>query len=277
MEKRCCRNCVYGKRPEGRWLRVALSRWPGMVICSVCADRPGKTCGVYTESCCRNFCPKPGVACEPHEIAVTPGEKFCKIPLTRGLFAIVDPEDYEELNKHKWCATVGKHTCYACRGGSDGKLVFMHRVVMKTPPDMIVDHINLDGLDNRKRFLRNCTQEQNSYNRAPHRGATGFKGVRYHEQNGKYKSLIRYKGKDILIGWFDDPIEAAKARDRKAWELQGEFAYLNFPDELAQWLPTKDDAGPCEVNQPRYVDFKGVAVVHAKAVGGLLVTPGEGV
>ncbi len=260
MEKRCCRNCVYGKRHQDRWLRIALLRWPGMVICSVCADRPGRTCGVYVGSYCRNFCPKPGVVCGPREPLVEPGEKLCKIPLSQGLHAIVDPEDYEELSKHKWSAAVGKHTCYACRMGPEGKPIFMHRVIMKTPPDMIVDHINLDGLDNRKRFLRNCTQEQNSYNRAPHHVGTGFKGVRYHEQSGRYKSLIRHKGKDILIGWFDDPIDAAKARDRKAWELQGEFAYLNFPEEFAD----KAKAGDSQQEQSADADDKPGAESPAK-------------
>ncbi|MBP7051834.1 MAG: HNH endonuclease [Phycisphaerae bacterium] len=198
----------------------------------MCADSPGRTCGVYAERVCRNFCPKPGVLCRPRQPVMEPGEKVCKIPLTQGQFALVDADDYEELNKHKWCVTWGKHTYYACRGGPDGKLILMHREIMKPPAGMVVDHINLDGLDNRKRNLRNGTSEQNSYNRAPHRVSTGFKGVRYEERTGKYKAIIRHKGKDIFIGWFGDPIEAAKARDRVARELYGEFAYLNFPEAV---------------------------------------------
>jgi len=166
MAKRCCWNCVYGKRPEDRWLRIALRDWPAMMICSVCADCPGKTCGVYAGRCCRNFCPKSGLACEPQEPVIEPGEKVCKIPLSQGLFVLVDPEDYEELNKHKWCAVRCKHSYYAVRRANN-KQIYMHRVIMKTPPGMKVDHVYGDGLDNRKRHRRNCTNAQNSYNSRP--------------------------------------------------------------------------------------------------------------
>ena len=204
-----------------------------MVICSVCADCPGRTCGVYAGRCCRNFCPKPGVACGPREPVIEPGEKVCKIPLSQGLFALVDPEDYEELSRHKWCATRAEHTVYASRGGPDGKPILMHRVIMKTPPGMVVDHINGDGLDNRKRYLRNGTKAQNRYNHRPPCVGTGFRGVRYVAQTGKYKATVGYKRKVVPVGEFDDPIEAAKARDRVARELHGEFAYLNFPEDFA--------------------------------------------
>ena len=45
-----------------------------------------------------------------------------------------------------------------------------------------------------------------------------------------------YNRRTIYLGLFDDEAEAAKARDRKAYELAGEFAYLNFPDEIARTL-----------------------------------------
>lgn len=272
MEKRCCRNCMYGKRPQGRWLRVALSRWPGMVICSVCADCPGKTCGVYAESYCRNFCPKPGLACEPQEPIVEPGETLCKIPLSQGLYVLVDPEDYEELNKYKWSAFRGKHTWYACRREPQGKMILMHRQIMKTPPGMAVDHIKQNGLDNRKRFLRNCSLTQNTYNSRPRCAETGFKGVKYNELTNKYEAQIWHIGKKTKLGEFDDPVSAAKARDRKAWELQGEFAYLNFPDDLP-----RGDRGTAEpgAGGVRIVHLKGRAVLHTKALGRLVVVRAE--
>jgi hypothetical protein len=211
-----------------------------MVICSVCADCPGKTCGVYAGGCCRNFCPKPGLACEPREPVIEPGEKVCKIPLSQGLFALVDPEDYEELNKHKWYAGRSKHTYYARRNGPDGKPILMHRVIMKTPPDMMVDHMKRNGLDNRKRYLRNCTPGQNMHNSRPRGVEMGFKGVKYNELTGKYEARIATSKTNKKIGEFDDPIEAAKARDRVARELHGEFAYLNFPDEFAGESGTGD-------------------------------------
>lgn len=151
-----------------------------------------------------------------------------------------------------------------------------------------------DGLDNCKRNMRNCTPEQNSYNRPPWRGNVGFKGVRYNERGGKYMAVIRYKGKDMRLGEFDDPIKAAMARDCKAHEDQGEYAYLNFPDAFAPGFATggaspgagdatssdagKEDAGSGRKERgrkakrpkrtrPRYVDLCGSAVVHTSAVG----------
>lgn len=89
------------------------------------------------------------------------------IKLTKGYETIVDDEDYEELSKHKWYANVGgtaPHLVYA-RGTINGKKVRMHRVIMKTTENLVVDHKNHDTLDNRKKNLRNCTQKENQENR----------------------------------------------------------------------------------------------------------------
>ena len=231
--------------------------WPGMVICSASADCPGRPCGVYVGGYCRNFCPRPGVVCEPLGGRVDADEKVCKIPLSQGLFALVDPEDYEELSRYKWSVMRSDGTFYAIRRGPDGKGILMHRVIMKTPPGMVVDHIYGDGLDNRKRHMRNGTKAQNSYNHRPPCGGTSFKGVKYVALTGKYKATVGYKRKPIRVGEFDDPVEAAKARDRVARELHGEFAYLNFPDAFA--------------SSPRYVDLRGTIHLKSGCRGALTV------
>ena len=248
MDERCCRNCVYGKRAEAGWLRIALRRWPGMLVCSVRAEAPGRTCGVYAGSVCRNFCPKPGVQ------LTAPDDGGCRIPLTQGQYAIVDPENFEALNKYKWCVTRNVHTSYACRG-EKGKLILMHRQIMQTPAGMVVDHIDGNGLDNRVRNMRNCTRGANCCNTRTEYGHTGFRGVRYHQHLGKYRATVMYKGKKHVVGEFDDAVEAAKARDRKARQLQGEFAYLNFPELFAT-------AG-------RIVALAGSLVAYSGAVGTL--------
>ncbi|MDI6449480.1 hypothetical protein [Anaerobaca lacustris] len=223
MCDRVCANCVYAKRAEVGWLYLALRRWPAMRICSAWADAPGRTCAVHMGSVCRNFRPRPGV-----QITV-PDDGGCRIPLTQGQFAIVDPENLKELSEHKWCAMRGKHTYYACRQ-EKGKTVFMHRQIMQTPPGMVVDHIDLNGLNNRVSNMRNCSIGANNCNSRPREGGTGFRGVCYDCLSGKYRAVIHHKGRRQVIGDFDDPVEAARARDRKAMELQGEFAYLNFPE-----------------------------------------------
>ena len=96
------------------------------------------------------------------------GYAFRKIPLTKGKFAIVDPEDYERLSKYKWRVNINRHTYYAQRAIKvKGKWtsVMMHRDIIKVESGMVVDHINHNGADNRKANLRAATIEQNTWNR----------------------------------------------------------------------------------------------------------------
>lgn len=89
-----------------------------------------------------------------------------EIPLTQGRVSLVDDEDYEMLSKFKWCCSLqGKQRRpYAIRRvrieGVDIKL-WLHRVIMNCPPTHVVDHINGDGLDNRKENLRIVLYELN--------------------------------------------------------------------------------------------------------------------
>jgi len=101
---------------------------------------------------------------------------------------------------------------------------------MKPPPGMVVDHINRNGLDNRESNLRNCTRLQNLQNRYWAAGQSQYRGVS--PVGDKWQAVIGYNNETIHLGLFEDEVEAAKARDRKAYELAGPFAYLNFPDEI---------------------------------------------
>ncbi len=105
----------------------------------------------------------------------------------------------------------------------------MHRVIMNPPDDMVVDHIDSNGLNNRRTNLRVCTLLQNSYNRKTIKASSQYKGVRWNKRKKRWVSSISPNGKFILIGYFKDELTAAKAYDEKAKEFFGEFAYLNFP------------------------------------------------
>ena len=97
---------------------------------------------------------------------------------------------------------------------------------------MHVDHINGNPLDNRKSNLRICTNAENQRNRGVNKNNTsGYKGVCWAKQNKKWKARIKHNGKLIHLGYYKDKEEAARAYDKKAKELHGEYAYLNFPDE----------------------------------------------
>jgi hypothetical protein len=98
------------------------------------------------------------------------GYAFRRIPLTQGKFTIVDPEDYPRLAKHKWLVRKCNHTSYAARmrpidAGGKQRTIWMHREIMNEPEGLLVDHINHNGLDNRKSNLRTATQWQNAQNR----------------------------------------------------------------------------------------------------------------
>jgi len=165
-------------------------------------------------------------------------EGFGLIPLTQGKFAIVDAEDYDRLNQDKWYAGKCKNTYYAGRV-EGGKTIKMHREIMHAPKGVLVDHINHNGLDNRKSNLRLCTHAQNCYNQqACATGTSKYKGVSWHKSNSKWSARIRCDRKFYNLGEFDNQMEAAMAYDDKAVELFGEFAYLNFPEriELKKWL-----------------------------------------
>jgi hypothetical protein len=157
------------------------------------------------------------------------------IPLTQGKFAIVDDEDYEELSKHKWFANRDHKydRWYATRSVWDKnthkcKSSQMHRVIMKTPVGMHTDHINHDGLDNRKCNLRICSNSQNQCNRLDVRGTSKYKGVHWSTGNRRWIAQIVNNGKKEYIGGFLNEIFAANAYDQKAKEVFGEYACLNF-------------------------------------------------
>lgn len=153
------------------------------------------------------------------------------IPLTQGKFALVDDEDFEKLNKHKWTFQARG---YAYRRNPDKEkslVLWMHRVIMNPECGMEVDHINGNKLDNRKENLRLATRSQNGHNMPLHkRNTSGFKGVTFWKRDNNWKSQITVDGKNLHIGYFEDPKDAAKAYDKSAREHFGEFARLNFPD-----------------------------------------------
>jgi len=102
---------------------------------------------------------------------------------------------------------------------------------MNAPKDVLVDHINHNGLDNRKANLRFATPQQNTWNRRCLSRCKGTKyiGVSWDKQSRKWRVRILVDGKSRFLGYFEDEKEAAKAFDRAAKEHRGEFAFLNFP------------------------------------------------
>jgi len=167
--------------------------------------------------------------------AVTGGADFGfnmkQIPLTQGKFALVDDEDFERVNQFKWQAHCERSIWYTLRSlpRREGKRLVMrlHRLILNAPPNMQVDHINGNGLDNRKENLRLCTHSQNNWNRIKKRGSSKFKGVHWHKVGKQWSSQICYNRKKIYLGLFQDPATAAKVYDDAAKKYFGVFAKTN--------------------------------------------------
>lgn len=163
-----------------------------------------------------------------HEIDLPAGAKA--IPLTQEKFAIVDESDYEFLMQWRWHAQKSTNTWYVCRKQRlpSGRYSFLtiHRLLLDAPEGIEVDHINFNGLDNRRTNLRLATHRQNRRNQKLRRDNTsGFKGVgRYRE---KWIARIVVNGKHIHLGLFERVEDAARAYNEAALLLHGEFASLN--------------------------------------------------
>jgi len=156
----------------------------------------------------------------------------CYIRLTHGQFAVIDAEDYFRVSQYNWRCTQDGNRYYAftvisLKGRK--RKIFMHRFILNAPRHKLVDHIDGNGLNNRKANLRLCNHTQNARNRRPNSGChSKYKGVNWQEGNKKWYAAITKSYERIHIGCFDNEIEAARAYDKKAKEFFGEFAYLNF-------------------------------------------------
>ena len=184
----------------------------------------------YCSRACR-FAPQPGFPQPDGSVLV---------PLSKGQFATIDAEDAERILAFKWCVT---NHGYAVRrrGIADGpgpSLILMHREILRLSPDQEGDHINGARLDNRRSNLRAVTGSENNMNRRKRHGTntSGYRGVTWRKDMQKWAAQLHVGGKHVSLGFFDDPVEAANARDAAARELHGEFAVLNFPDSPANVL-----------------------------------------
>lgn len=157
-------------------------------------------------------------------------DEMREIPLTKGKAAIVDDADYEQLSQRRWRLLAPKRGGEYALGQARGVTMAMHRVIACPPPGMEVDHINGNGLDNRRGNLRVCTKSGNQRNqRVQSRAKTSaFKGVSGMRGRTRWVACIKLGGRDTYLGSFGNEVDAALAYDAVAREHFGEFARTNF-------------------------------------------------
>jgi len=161
-----------------------------------------------------------------------------EIPLTQAQVALIDDDDYGLVSGHTWYAHWDSKakTFYAVthvRGDTRSRstLLRMHTLIMGKKG---VDHRDHNGLNNQRSNLRVATSAQNNANqRRRSDNSTGYKGVSL--DRGRYRAYINLDGQFIHLGTYDDSRQAARAYDKAARELFGEFAYPNFPESSIDW------------------------------------------
>jgi len=142
-----------------------------------------------------------------------------KIKLTRNKIVIVDNEDFQRVSQYRWSLLNDKYATTWLKG-------LMHRFILGVSEGIIIDHINGNGLDNRKSNLRICSHVDNCRNRKmSKRNKSGYRGV--HKSGNSWISQIGIDGKRVYLGSFATVEEAANAYDNAAKENYGEFARLN--------------------------------------------------
>ena len=159
------------------------------------------------------------------------------IQLTMGKEAIVDDEDYEGLIKFSWQAKLNRSgNWYAKRGVNPSKssgvrkyrLIMMHQQILGIYDG--IDHIDGDGLNNRRGNLRGADQSVNNQNKRKKPGASSrFIGVSWKPRCHKWYAQIKVpKGPVQYLGVFEDEVEAAKAYDVAARSLYNGYVKTNF-------------------------------------------------
>ena len=161
-----------------------------------------------------------------------------RIKLTQGQVALIDDADFEWLNQWKWSVQKNHRRSYAIRSlyekGKRIATIRMHRLVMDAPKECETDHINHNGLDNRRNNLRLCTHQQNMQNQRGNRNTSSrFRGVYFEKIINKWRAQIRCNGIVYHLGNFDNEIDAAVVYDKKALQLFGEFACLNITKKIS--------------------------------------------
>lgn len=202
-----------------------------------------------------------------------------------GNYAVVDDEDYEFLNQWKWCAQVKRNASklYVSPirnlrvSGIKQNVKMSRQILGATYPEIIVDHIDGNPLNNQKSNLRLCLAADNVKNaRKSKKGASSkYRGVRWFKPHGKWVAKITVNKLEIFIGYFDSEVEAALAYNLAATKHHGEFASLNTitEEDYVRELLRKHNIAPTQRQLEILAEMqKGEELVFEKGAGWWLGT-----
>lgn len=163
-----------------------------------------------------------------------------EISLTKEQVTQVDDWNYDWLNQWKWRASNTLYGSYAIRWSTKEEhknnkryVIYMHCFILGITNHYKTkgEHKDRDRLNNQEFNLRPATQSQNIINTI-RKNNTGYRGVCYHTRDKSFQASIQINGKHKHLGYFDDPIEAAKLYDEYARKYHGEFAITNFNKQI---------------------------------------------
>jgi hypothetical protein len=144
----------------------------------------------------------------------------CAVIVSSGTEFLVDYEDVERLIDYRWYRGGSGRNQYAA-ANVDGRRATMHGYLMNVQQGRVVDHINGDVRDNRKKNLRVCLAVDNAKNRAPTKMRVLPKGV--YKQKNRYRATIKADHKFYYLGLYKTVEEASAAYQQAATKLHGEY------------------------------------------------------
>jgi hypothetical protein len=166
----------------------------------------------------------------------------------------VSPEDRHWLERYAWRVETDKRTRYVVaterlHGGPGGKkTIRLHLLILDAKPGQIVDHINGNGLDNRRKNLRLCTATENARNRQRKKSTVSrYKGVSLHSkppEGRPWQAQICVDGAAMHLGFYAAEDEAARVYDAAAQKHFGAFARLNFKRASGQLTANRGGGRP---------------------------------
>jgi hypothetical protein len=154
------------------------------------------------------------------------------VTLTKGLVAVIDAADVPLVDGVNWCASGPAEAVYAARssGRVNGRqeFILMHRLLVGTAAGLHTDHIDGNGLNNRRSNLRQATPSENACNRGiSKRNSSGAKGVCFAKDTGKWQAAIRVAGILMYLGQFKCRTGAALAYAKASKQMHGQFGRVD--------------------------------------------------